>query len=411
MDNSDSLKPPDSGRVDSVDIIRGLTIMLMIFVNDISGVANLPEWMKHVGPRTDGMTFVDIVFPAFLFIIGMSMPFAIGKKLDTGTGLWPMWKHILTRTFGLIVIGLYMVNSYEIGEPLWLHKNVWGLLMYISVIIIWSRPLQKMSKSGLWRILKIAAVLILIGLAFLYRRPDYEGFFHMKTSWWGILGLIGWAYLSACFIYIPLRKNQFLLLGGMVMVYCIHMADQAGFFGRLPFFSLSLTMGSHAAVILGGVVLGNMLRFTESSEHKERLRQAFFFSIGLFFCGHLLHSLNQVHRMFIISKIFATVPWCLISSAWTIWIWMIIYWLVDVKGWHKWAHLFKQAGKNPLFAYVLEPVNQHVLALIALLFGGFNFYIWIGNSLTAGLLRGAAMAVFVTWLAGLFSKKYFQLKL
>ena len=71
-----------SGRIASIDALRGLTILVMIFVNDLGGVIGAPAWMKHYFPYdADGMTFVDVVFPAFLFIVGMSIPFAIGKKI------------------------------------------------------------------------------------------------------------------------------------------------------------------------------------------------------------------------------------------------------------------------------------------------------------------------------------------
>ena len=53
-------------RIESIDVIRGLTILVMIFVNDIGNVPGTPKWMKHMPTRSDGMTFVDLVFPAFL---------------------------------------------------------------------------------------------------------------------------------------------------------------------------------------------------------------------------------------------------------------------------------------------------------------------------------------------------------
>ena len=54
-----------------------MTILVMIFVNDLAGVRGAPAWMKHIHPSdADGMTFVDVVFPAFLFIVGTSIPSA-----------------------------------------------------------------------------------------------------------------------------------------------------------------------------------------------------------------------------------------------------------------------------------------------------------------------------------------------
>ncbi len=72
-------------RILSIDVLRGLTILVMVFVNDISGVTGTPAWLKHIEPSdADGMTFVDAVFPVFLFIVGMSIPLAIGGRLKKG---------------------------------------------------------------------------------------------------------------------------------------------------------------------------------------------------------------------------------------------------------------------------------------------------------------------------------------
>src|ERR1051325_1811765 len=101
----------ESSRIRSVDVLRGLTILVMMFVNDFHGVKSGPAWMKHMHPSdADGMTFVDVVFPAFLFIVGMSIPFAIGMRLERGDRPTAVWKHILARVLGLLVIGFFMVN-------------------------------------------------------------------------------------------------------------------------------------------------------------------------------------------------------------------------------------------------------------------------------------------------------------
>ncbi len=68
-------------RIASVDALRGLVILLMIFVNDVAGVKTAPAWLKHVSAGADGMTLPDMVFPAFLFIMGMSIPLALGRAL------------------------------------------------------------------------------------------------------------------------------------------------------------------------------------------------------------------------------------------------------------------------------------------------------------------------------------------
>ncbi len=105
-------------RVGSVDLVRGVTILAMLFVNDVAGVRGVPPWMKHIEPSTaDGLTFVDVVFPAFLFIVGLSLPVAALERrmAEVGRG-WRLWRHILAHTLGLLIIGVLMVNTESLAE-------------------------------------------------------------------------------------------------------------------------------------------------------------------------------------------------------------------------------------------------------------------------------------------------------
>jgi heparan-alpha-glucosaminide N-acetyltransferase len=88
-DSPQSAAAVSSSRVTSIDALRGFVMFMMIFVNDLAGAPEkiVPDWMAHFSDRHkegSGMTFVDLVFPAFLFIVGMSIPFALGSRLNKG---------------------------------------------------------------------------------------------------------------------------------------------------------------------------------------------------------------------------------------------------------------------------------------------------------------------------------------
>src|SRR5919106_1343655 len=88
-------KPPFSHRITSIDILRALTMVLMIFVNDLWSLKNIPAWLEHVERGVDGIGLADVVFPAFLFIVGLSIPYAMENRRRKGDTDWGLIKHVL----------------------------------------------------------------------------------------------------------------------------------------------------------------------------------------------------------------------------------------------------------------------------------------------------------------------------
>ncbi|MEO5999472.1 MAG: heparan-alpha-glucosaminide N-acetyltransferase domain-containing protein [Chitinophagaceae bacterium] len=99
-----------SPRLASIDVFRAVTMLLMIFVNDLWSLKNIPEWLEHTAAEADGMGLADSVFPAFLFIVGLSVPFAIQSRLSRGITTYRSLIYICSRSFALLVMGVFHVN-------------------------------------------------------------------------------------------------------------------------------------------------------------------------------------------------------------------------------------------------------------------------------------------------------------
>src|SRR5208283_5791053 len=110
-------------RVVSVDALRGLVITLMVFVNDLGETPQAPILLKHVKIDADSMRLPDLVFPAFLFIAGMSVPLAMGRALAAGQTRMQLLRKVLLRVGTLLTMGVIMVNM-EQYEP-W-ARALWG---------------------------------------------------------------------------------------------------------------------------------------------------------------------------------------------------------------------------------------------------------------------------------------------
>src|ERR1700734_809828 len=116
-------------RLASIDIFRGLTMVVMIFVNDLDGVRGLPWWTPHAKANIDVMTYVDMVFPFFLFIVGLSMPLAIRQRLKKNPSLPGLWLHVAIRSASLVVLGLILANV-ELADParMSINRYAWAIL-------------------------------------------------------------------------------------------------------------------------------------------------------------------------------------------------------------------------------------------------------------------------------------------
>ncbi|HSF44553.1 MAG TPA: DUF5009 domain-containing protein, partial [Chitinophagaceae bacterium] len=193
------------GRIASIDILRALTMVLMIFVNDLWSLQDIPAWLGHVESGVDGIGLADTVFPAFLFIVGMSVPFAFDNRRSKGDRDQDLIWHVLFRTVALLVMGVFLVNGESINaEATGMHRLVWNVICCSCFIAIWNAYPKIMDKR-LILFLKLLACSILVVLAVVYRGGDEAGRFSPK--WWGILGLIGWSYLVSGIVSVFARDN------------------------------------------------------------------------------------------------------------------------------------------------------------------------------------------------------------
>jgi len=120
-----SLAKEATKRLLSVDAFRALNMLCMIFINDLSGVKGIPYWMDHAKRMEDRMGFADTIFPAFLFIVGLSIPLAIDRKMQKGESFGAISSSILSRSLALLVMGFFHVNLESYSNAALLPDYVW----------------------------------------------------------------------------------------------------------------------------------------------------------------------------------------------------------------------------------------------------------------------------------------------
>ena len=107
----DHIKPDFTRRNVAIDILRALTMFVMIFVNDFWKVHDVPHWLEHATRVVDFLGLADVVVPSFLFVAVMSIPFAIERRYSQGMSAESTIGHILSRTLALFVMGAFISHS------------------------------------------------------------------------------------------------------------------------------------------------------------------------------------------------------------------------------------------------------------------------------------------------------------
>jgi predicted acyltransferase len=403
-------------RIISIDALRGLVVFMMIFVNYLAGAGKVvPDWMVHFSERHrggSGMTFVDLVFPAFLFIVGMSIPQALGGRLSRGESTWSILTHVFTRTASLLLIGILMVHETPDTAMLGWPGSWWCALMYLSSIAAFGsfRRSGEQKWAGVAQVaLRVFGLVTLAWLAFAFRGPKGERIISLaplslSTEWYGILGLIGWAYLVSSVVFLVFRANRTALLGCVALLMCLFAADRKGAFEGFwlnHIVGIGGTLGSLSAISVSGLLLGSMLADDRMGKPSARAKFTAWFIAG---CAAAALLLNPLYG---ISKNAATPSWCFWASAITAALWYGFYQVCDLHPLRFFSGSLARAGKNVLLAYLISEMIPSLLDALHL----GAFYTLLGSSLPAAILCSVACSVVILLLSTGLNRLGFMLRL
>lgn len=394
----------------------------MIYVNDLAGAGKIvPDWMVHFSDRHhggSGMTFVDLVFPAFLFIVGMSIPFALGSRMSKGEPLWKTLLHVVARTLSLLFIGILMVNdeSPALEAEGW-SPTLWTTAMFLCAIFAFctispqggTPKIQKFWKK-LSQVIRALGLFGLIYLAFTFRGAHDQRIitlspFSLHTDWYGILGLIGWAYLVGSITFLIFHGHRTALLACMVLLLCLFPADKKHAFDNFwlaGFVGVGETLGSQAAITVGGLLLASILIAADTATVGARVRFTLLFIAGTAAGALLLNGLYGI------SKNNATPSWCLWACAVTAALWLVIYLISDVRPFGFVAKPLAVAGQNVLLAYLLSEMLPSALDLLHL---GDRYWRLAEPGLAHAVARSAGCGVVILCLTAGLNRLGFRLKL
>lgn len=385
-------------RILSIDVLRAMTMFLMIFVNDVAGVGRIPKWIEHTAADYDGMGFSDLIFPAFLFIVGLSLPFAIKARLKKGDSYIAIIFHIILRAAALIIMGFFHVNmeNYN-GHVALLSYPVYMIILTVGFFLVWLDYPAKLAKGWKYGLTALGIVTVAI-MACLYKGGNNEHPSGMEPSWWGILGIIGWAYLFAAVAYVATRGKLLVLLPVFIAFALINVTS------HMDLIHVDLWMigdASSITLMLGGA-LASTLYSRLASREKSNVLWLLFALAGLTCIAFGL--IIRPHAGGI-SKIYSTPAWVFICMGITWLMFELLIWLVDVKDKKNWFSFIKPAGTSTLTCYLIPYLLYALLSLI-----DFNYPDYFNNGI-GGIIRSFFVAFLVIRIVAFLEKKHIRLKI
>ncbi len=318
------------GRMISLDVFRGLTVGLMILVNNPGSSSHIYAPLRHA--KWHGWTPTDLVFPFFLFIVGVAMALSFGKRMEAGADVTALKKKVWSR--GAIIIGLGLfLNGFPFNIPL--NAQMAADFEFMDI----------------------------------FRR-------FQTLRYWGVLQRIGLSYLigGLIILYLPKTRDRIIAVGVLVLVYEFFMRVPlvdgwgAGSFGLQNNFVRYLDMlifgKAHlyggmgvpfdpegflstlpaAVTLLSGFWLGEYLR--KPLDHQEKLTNLSVIGIMLFFAGSMLSLIEPINKQL------WTVSYVITMDGLAVMMIVFSSYLIDVKKLDFWIKPAIVFGSNALVVFV-----------------------------------------------------------
>jgi len=395
-----------------IDLFRALTMFVMIFVNDFWKIHDVPHWLEHASRGEDFLGLADVVFPAFLFAVGLSIPFAIERRYSKGMSGESTIGHILSRTLALLIMGAFITNSEARLSPDVPYRiGIYWLLMVAAFILIWNYypRTDNPKRKKLYSLLKFVGGIILFYLALTFRNPD-GGVFGAR---WGILGAIGWTYLICALIYVYTRDRLKYLIPVWIVfvIICILGTRMNASWGETPILDLPrgnfynemlriLHMGNGAlpAFTMGGIIVSLISTKIRNAPVRTRALYALGAIAGFFLAGII------ARQFWILAKMGATPTWIFIVMAISIGTFAILSSLAE-QGKAAWFNVIKPAGTATLTCY-LVPYVWYAFADIT----GYVLPDWITHGFL-GIVKCLLFAFAIIGITYLLGRIHIKLKI
>ena len=323
-----------SKRLLALDVMRGITIAGMILVNNPGSWGHIYAPLEHA--EWNGLTPTDLVFPFFMFIMGVSTYFSL-KKYDfrcTSASLWKVIRRavliyligIALAWFGMTVRGLFNEKTLAEAALNFDRIRLLGVLPRLGICYGIGAICALLIK-GRALILTVCAILVIYSVLLICG----NGYDFSDSN---IISIVDHKVLGENHIY---RST----IGDVSLKF-----DPEGLLSTLP---------SVAHMLIGFICGGIIVRI---KDNRDRINLLFIIGTCLTFCGFLLSYGLPINKK-IWSPTFVLTTCGMASS-----LLALLIWIIDMKGYKRWSRFFEVFGVNPLFLFCLSGVMAILMGAI-----------------------------------------------
>jgi len=364
-----------STRYLSLDVLRGLTVALMIVVNTPGSWSAIYAPFKHA--EWHGFTLTDLVFPTFLFVVGNALSFSL-KKLDELSAA-DFFKKVAKRTFLIFLIGVLL--------------NLFPFFTITDMGAVLKNPLD----VRIFGVLQRIALCYFFGSIIIY-------YFRKTNTLIAISAIILLSYWPMLY-YFGETGNPYGLEGNAVKTLDLWLFNAKNLYQGfgVPFEPEGVLSTWPSIVnVLIGYLTGRYLQ-------KQGNNTTAVYRLGLIGIAFLLLGLAW-NVSFPINKPLWTSSYVLFSLGWDLVIIALLIAIIDVFNFKKWTYFFEVFGKNALFIYILAWVIMKIFHLITIDGKSISslFYKNVLNSWLAdknASLIFAILYMLLLWVIGTFMDK------